>query len=309
MDKKGGRPRPASGKRFVPGAGPAVVPFELVAPGTPTEAVDLLARARPGEAVVLAGGTDLLLDLDAGRVAPRTVVSLRRLPWARLRRVGDRLEIGSTLPLRAIERDPRVATDLPGLASAIRAVGSVALRERATLGGNLARASPASDLLPILLALEARVRLVGPVGPRELPLAELLHGPRETTLTAGELIAAVDIPAARPSAYLWQRVRPSNDISQVGVAVARAPGSPGWRVALGGVYPTPLRLPSVEAILAAPSPAATAVELAAQEAALRAPFVTDKRATEAYRRRLVAALVRRAVRTLAPSAAATGAAR
>ncbi len=270
--------------------------FSLAVPRSPAEAVRLLADAPPGGAEALAGGTDLLLDIDAGRVAPSRLISLGRLPWRTLRRSGGDLVIGATLPLRDLERDPRLPRDLPGLYRAVRAVGSVALRHRATMGGNIARSSPSSDLLPILLALEARVRLVGPSGPRELPLPELLKGPRETTRVPGELIAAIVVPARRPSAYLWQRVRPSNDISQVGVAVARRERPPYWRVALGGVWPVPARLSSVEAILDSPDPGDIAVELAAQEAARCAPFVTDKRATEAYRRRLVATLLRRALR-------------
>ncbi len=273
--------------------------FSLASPRTPAAAIRLLADAPRGDVEVLAGGTDLLLDLDAGRVAPSRLIALGRLPWRTLRRSGGDLVIGATLPLADLERDPRLPRDLPGLFRAVRAVGSVALRHRATIGGNIARASPASDLLPVLLALDARVRLLGPSGARELPLPALLRGPRETSLTPGELISHVVVPVRRPSAYLWQRVRPSNDISQVGIAVARRERAPYWAVALGGVWPVPVRLPSVETILDAPVPGDAQVERAAQEAALRAPFVTDKRATETYRRRLVAILLRRAVHAVA----------
>ncbi|HEY6238086.1 MAG TPA: FAD binding domain-containing protein [Thermoplasmata archaeon] len=273
--------------------------FELVAPASVEEAIAILGTSRPGAAAALAGGTDLLLDIDDGRAQPERVVSLRRLPWRSMHWTGRSLTIGSTLPLRAVELDATVRDRLPGLWQAIRAVGGVALRHRATLGGNLARASPASDLLPILLAYDAVVELVGAGGRRSLPLDRFLLGSRRTALRADELIESATIPFAAPSEYVWQRVRPANDISQVGVAVVRAPEAPYWRVALGGVQPNVTRLPTVEKILASARPTDAAIDRAAVEAAQRAPFVTDKRATESYRRRLVHTLVRRAVRATA----------
>lgn len=275
--------------------------FSLVAPNAPEEACALLGQGADGEVVALAGGTDLLLDLDDGRARPRTVVSLRRMPWRFLRWRGTELTIGSTLPLSEVETDPRVRSRLPGLAEAVGAVGSLALRHRATLGGNVGRAAPASDLLPILLALDARVRIVAAQGTRTVPLDDLLVGSRRTGLARGELIESITVPRTVPCAYLWQRVRPANDISQVGVAVAAPARGGGWRVALGGVPPRPVRLKEAEAALASRDPTDLEVELAARYASEHAPFVTDRRATEAYRRRLVGTLVRQAVRRLRPS--------
>ena len=128
------------------------------APSTAEEAVAALAG--PGRAVALAGGTDLLPDLEDGRASADRIVSLTRLPWSTLGRPDGRLRIGSTLPMRTLERDPHLQRDLPGLYTALRSVGSVPLRHRATVGGNLARGSPASDLLPILLALDAQIDLI-----------------------------------------------------------------------------------------------------------------------------------------------------
>jgi len=275
------------------------VSFTLVAPRTPKEACRLLAAAPAGSAIALAGGTDVLLDVDDGRLTPHQLVSLRRLPWRSIRWRGDSVTIGSMAPLSEIEADPGIHSRLPGLWMAVRAVGSLALRHRATLGGNLGRASPASDLIPILLALDARVGVVGPLGSRTISVDELIEGSRAVTLTPGELIQSVTIPHGTPCAYEWQRVRPSNDISQVGVAVAAPSGGGGWRLALGGVWPRPCRLPDAEHRLVSRRPSEVETELAAQEASTRAPFVTDKRATEAYRRRLVRTLTRRAIaRTL-----------
>lgn len=271
--------------------------FQLVQPATPEEAVHLLSVAGRNQISILNGGTDLLFDVDQGRIAPKRLLSLRKLPWRYARWEGRSFIVGSTLPLRNLELDRRVRARLPGFWEAIRDVGSPALRTRATLGGNLGRCSPASDLIPILLALDARVRVVGPSGPRELPVDMVLQESRRTTLNPAELIESVVLPAAAPSAYLWQRVQPVNDISQVGVATAYVPEAPHWRVALGGIQPRARRLSEAEAMLRLPRPGQFEVELAAQEAARRAEFVTDKRATDTYRRRLVTVLVRRAIET------------
>ena len=276
--------------------------FTLVTPESPAAACRLLADEAAGSTVVLAGGTDLLLDLDAGRVSPRRVVSLRRLPWRKVTWSGGSLTIGSTAPLSDVEADVEVRHRLPGLWVAVRAVGSRALRHRATFGGNLGRASPASDLIPILLALDATVAIVGPHGRRQTPVDRLIEGPRSIGLVPGELIESVTIPRATACAYVWQRVRPSNDISQVGAAVAAPTGASGWTLALGGVWPRPCRLPDAEHCLVSRVPTETEVELAGQQASAHAPFVTDKRATEAYRRRLVRSLVRQAVRAALASA-------
>jgi len=272
--------------------------FELFAPERPEEASQLLRDQDPERVAVLAGGTDLLFDLGDGRARPARVVSLRRLPWATWAWHGPDLEIGSTLPLSRLEADRSVRERVPGLWSAVHAVGGIALRHRATLGGNLARASPASDLLPILMALNAQVRLFSIEGRREFPVDQFVKSSRKTALKPGELIESVRLPDAGPSEYLWQRVRPANDISQVGVAVAVAPTAPIWRVALGGISPRPRRIPEAEKRLPSRFPSELEIELAAQEAAQRAPFLTDKRASEAYRRRLVSVLVRRAVRAV-----------
>jgi CO/xanthine dehydrogenase FAD-binding subunit len=265
--------------------------FTLDRPESVAAALEALARG--GSAVPLAGGTDLLLDLDAGRASADRLVSLARLPWRYLRREGERLRIGSTLPLRTLERHS--ATALPGLHEALRSVGSPALRQQATLGGNIARASPASDLLPILLALEARIAIVGPAGERVVALDELLIASRRVALGPAELIESIDVPARAACAYAWQRVRPANDISQVGVAVARPDPAKGWTVALGSVLPRPRRVPSAEAALQGARPTEEERRRAAAAAAEAAPFATDRRASEAYRRRLVEVLVRRAL--------------
>jgi len=273
-----------------------MAPFELVTPSTPDEAIAELRAGGPGDTVVLAGGTDLLFDLEEGRASPKRVVSLRRLPWRTLDWNGETLTIGSTLPLRSIENDPEVRRRVPGLYDAVRGVGSVALRHQATFGGNLGRAAPASDLVPILLALDADVDLVGPKAERRLSVDEFVIASRRTKLAPGELIRSIRIPEARPSAYLWQRVRPFHDISHMAVAVAFSRHRSRWRVAVSGFPPRPILVPDAEEALQGPSPAPEEVRRAADHLAARAPIVADRRASEAYRRQLVRPLLTRAVR-------------
>ena len=274
--------------------------FRLIAPADPAALFAALATEPPGRPAILAGGTDLLLDLERGPAAPTTVVSLRRLGWDELRWEGESLFVGATTPLARIEDDPAVRTRIPGFDVAVRAVGGRALRHRATIGGNLGRASPASDLIPVLLALEARVELLGPAGRRELLVDELLVGSRRTVRRPEELIRSVRIPALR-SAYLWQRVRPANDISQIGIAAA-LDRTDRWRLAVGGVSPRPRRLPQAELALHGARPEAASIGEAVRRARAEVTFATDKRASEAYRDQLLGVLLARAVRTVAPGA-------
>ncbi len=273
----------------------AMVPFELVVPRTVEEAMAALRTTGSGSASVLAGGTDLLNDLDDQRLSPTRVVSLRRLPWRTLDWTGPQLTVGSTLPLRALEQDPEVARRFPGLVQAVRAVGSVALRHQATLGGNVVRSAPASDLVPVLLSLDAEVDLVGPKGDRRVPVDRFVRSSRRVDLAPGELVRSVRLPEARPSSYLWQRVRPANDISQVAVALAFSPAGRTWRVAVGGVSPRPVLLAEPARLLGSGAPDPAAVREAARRAGEEAPFKTDRRASEEYRRRVVRALLARAV--------------
>lgn len=271
-------------------------PFDFVAPRTVDEAIAEIRSGPPGEVAVLAGGTDLLLDLDEARLSPRKVVSLRKLPWRTLDWNGPALVIGSTLPLRALENDPELSRRLPALHQAVRAVGSVALRHRATLGGNLGRAAPASDLIPVLLTLDAEIELVGPDGVRTLPVDRFVRASRRTELGRAELIRSVRIPEGRPSAYLWQRVRPTNDISQISVAVAYSRSADQWRVAVGGVPPRPARVPEAEAALDGAHPPEAAIRRAAEALSRHPVLVSDRRASDEYRRRLGSVLLSRALR-------------
>ncbi len=273
------------------------MPFELLLPRSLEEAWTLLEQGAPGSSMAMAGGTDLLLAMDFRRFAPERVVSLSRLPLDTVEFGEREVRIGSTVPLRTIELDPRVRRALPALSEALAEVGSVQLRHRATLGGNVVRASASSDLLPPLVAMDCRLTISSRKGRRSLSLDEFVESSWRTKLQPGELVEDLRIPTPLPGAYRWQRVRPANDISQVGVAVVRHPthdgsSAPDWRIVAGGTSPRVQRLRGSESALLSPWPSEEEIAEAAQRAAQEARFATDLRAAEEYRRKLLEALVR-----------------
>jgi carbon-monoxide dehydrogenase medium subunit len=183
-------------------------------------------------------------------------------------------------------------------------MGSPAIRNLATVGGNLCNGSPAADLPPVLLALDAEVGIAGPDGERRLPLEAFFRGPGHTALRAGELLTWVEFPRQRPPwpiRYERLDVRRAMDIAIAGAALSirRDGGGIGEaRVALGAVAPTPLRAREAEAVLVAEGLTAAAIERAAELAMATARPISDIRATAEYRWEMVGTLVRRGLQAL-----------
>ena len=149
--------------------------------------------------------------------------------------------------------------------------------------------------------LDAEVGLVGPRGDRWLSVDRFVRASRRTALEPDELIRSVRVREPRPSAYLWQRVRPANDISQIAAAAAYTPTAQAWSVAVGGVSPRPLLLPRAAHLLGPGVPSPDALHAAAETAKEEVANVGDRRASEEYRRRLIGTLVERTVRAAWPS--------
>jgi CO/xanthine dehydrogenase FAD-binding subunit len=192
-----------------------------------------------------------------------------------------------------------VGAEYPVLPFTARYMGSPAIRNLATVGGNLCNASPAADLPPVLLALDAEVGLAGPAGERRLALAGFFRGPGQTVLRPGELLAWIEVPRKHRGwdvRYERLDVRRAMDIAIAGVALALHRGGGRVRearVALAAVAPTPLRVPAAEAALREAGLTPAGIEAAAALAATAARPISDVRATAEYRRDMVAALVRR----------------
>lgn len=256
------------------------------------------------ELVPAAGCTDLMVrGPEAFREMSR-VIDLLGIPELRgIREADGGLEIGATTTFAKIHRSAAVRTAFPALAAAAALVGGWQIQNRATLGGNIANASPAGDSLPVLLALDAVVRAAGPRGVREIPYGEFHTGYRKTALEKGEIVASVRLPYLPDgSVQAFRKVgtREAQAISKVVVAMAgRAEGGRvvDLRLAAGSVAPVPVRLRAAEDA-ARGIPPAEAAERAGREAAREVTPIDDVRSTADYRRFALERVVRRLVLAL-----------
>jgi CO/xanthine dehydrogenase FAD-binding subunit len=275
-------------------------PFTYARPASLAEAVALLERHGP-DARLLAGGTDLLIRLRDGSLAPTAVIDLKRIAELRpgIREVGGRLTIGATTVMTDIAEDPRVLRLFRALADAAAVVGSIQIRNRATLGGNICNASPAADTAPALLVYDAVVVAVGPAGTRRLPIDEFFVRSGQTTLARGELVTAIDLPlpARRMgSVHLRRTRRRGHDLASVtlccGVDEAGV-----TRLAYGSVGPRPVLAVDASGILADPAaPAPAKAAILDRAFADASPSPRSMRASPEYRLAMLRVLGARAVR-------------
>jgi carbon-monoxide dehydrogenase medium subunit len=277
-------------------------PFSHHTPPDLETALQLLSDLGP-RAVVLAGGTDLLLKLREGTLQPENVVSLRQVSeLSGTREDKDGLRIGATTPLREIIRSPLLRRQHPCLVHAASLIGSVQVRSLATIGGNLCNAAPSADMAPPLLALDAEALLVSAKGERQLPLQDFFRGPGEDALQAGELLREIILPPPEgETIYLKHSQRAFMDIAMVGVALRLHTNGKtvvAARVALGAVAPTPLRATTAEQELEGQTPSEDRFTRAAALAAEACTPIDDVRAPAWYRRRIVEVLTRRGLTAL-----------
>jgi CO/xanthine dehydrogenase FAD-binding subunit len=268
-----------------------------LAPASLEEALELRAE-HPG-ALPIAGGTDVLVALNAG-VRHDGYLDLSRVPelldW---HRVDDVVVLGAGVTYTRVIAE--LAGQLPGLAQASRTVGSAQIRNRGTVGGNLATASPAGDALPPLVAAGARVDLASRSRRRTLPVAEFLQGPKRSALGADELIVGVRIPAAGgPQVFSKIGARNAMVIAVASLALDLDVLRRRVGVALGSVGPTTIDAPEAAAFAAGLAiwerqPEASEADEFGRLAALAARPISDHRGSEAYRRHAVAVMARRAL--------------
>lgn len=276
--------------------------FEYFRPTSLPEAVSFLDGHR-GECKVLAGGTDLLVRLKRWQIDPRYVVNLKGVAGlAGIEVLSDGgLRIGALTTLSEVASSPLVKGDFGAVVQAASKIGSVQVRNLATIGGNLCNAAPSADMAPSLIGLGARAVLNGTGGERTIPLEEFFVGPGETALKADDLLTYVIVPRPAPGSvclYWKQGGRRAMDIAIVGVAVALRPfvnTCRDVRIVLGAVAPAPMRARSAEAYLEGKTPSDEVGREAGRLASEEARPISDVRASEYYRRRLVAVLVRRQI--------------
>lgn len=271
------------------------------APTSMEDAVALLA-AESGIAKVLAGGTDLLVQLRSGRLEPDLVIDIKRIDGLRdiVAEEGG-FRIGAAVSGAEMNEHEGLTALWPGVVEAAGLIGSTQVQGRATISGNLCNASPAADSVPAMVAAGALARVIGPEGTRDIPVLEVAAGPGKTNLKKGELVHSIFLPA-RPKgasdAYLRFIPRTEMDIAVVGAAVSLELASDGSvsaaRVSLGAVAPTVLLVEeAAQALIGSKLEEAAQEKLAAAASAACKP-IDDKRGTVEYRTKVAGVLARRA---------------
>ncbi|HEX6946177.1 MAG TPA: FAD binding domain-containing protein [Acidimicrobiia bacterium] len=252
----------------------------------PTTLDEALAAAADG-ATPLAGGTDLMVEVNFGRRRPETVVGLRRV--AELKE-WDGNRVGSGVNWRRVEREGPKA-----YAQAARTVGSPQIRNAGTIGGNLGTASPAGDGHPFLAAVDASIEIASTSGRRLVPWSDFFTGPKQNCLQPGELVTAVVLPERLPERHEFGKVGVRNAMVIATVCCVVTRDHDGrTTVALGSVGPTPLRVPAAEEMISAePSPSEAALAEFARLVSEGVRPITDHRSTEEYRRHAAGVLARR----------------
>ena len=275
--------------------------FDYAAPSSLAEAIHLLSthpRARP-----LAGGTDLLGQLRWGGKETDLVVNVKHL--SELNQItydpAGGLTLGAAVPCSQIHGNQAIRQFYPALTEVASLIGGIQIQNRASLGGNLCNAAPSADSIPILIALQATCRIVGPSGARGIEMENFCTAPGRTVLQAGELLVSFHVPP--PQAHFaarYLRFTPRNEmdiaVAGAGVAVVIENGIfRSARIALAAVAPTPLFVREVGDWLAGKPVNAESVNAAAEMARTAAKPITDLRGTAEFRRHLCAVLTRRAL--------------
>ncbi|HEX2222278.1 MAG TPA: xanthine dehydrogenase family protein subunit M [Candidatus Limnocylindria bacterium] len=271
--------------------------FEYARPTRLDEAVGLLVAA-PGARPLL-GGTDLIVGLRKGRLRPPLVVDLKRV--AELDRdISERdgmLRVGAAAVMTQVARDARVRRHFPALVEAALTVGSIQIRNRATLAGNLCNASPAADTAPPLLVYGARVEVAGRAGRRVVPVEELFVGPGRTSLAPGELVTAVELPLPNePLGAAFGRLtrRRGVDLATINLCCSVSAGGV-TRFAYGAAGPRPFLVADTSGTLADASRDEGEQERLLGELTSRATPISNVRASREYREAMLVVLSRRAL--------------
>ncbi len=276
-------------------------PFDYAAPRSVAEAIRLLG-SNPG-AQVLAGGTDLLVQLRSGRKAADLVIDVKRIPELNDIRYDPAggLTLGACVPCYRIYKDRTASRFYPALVEVASLIGGIQIQGRASIGGNLCNAAPSADAVPVLIALRATCHIAGAAGSREIEVEKFCTGPGRTVLQQGELLISLRLPPPEPhSGACYLRFIPRNEMD---IAVAGAGASVvlddgrfrAARIALAAVAPVPLYVPEAGEWLSGKPVNAENIHRAAEIAQAAAKPITDMRGTAEYRRHLCAVLTRRAL--------------
>ena len=277
-----------------------MTPFELAEPKTLKDAVALLDADDPTVRPI-AGGTALMLMMKAGVFRPSKLVSLGAVrELISINAANGELKVGAMTPLVALERSDAVKKHAPVITKTLRTLSNIRVRNVATVGGSLAHGDPHMDLPPVLIALGARVTVVGKSGERTIPVEDLISGYYETVLKKDELISTLIVPAqdGRRSAYLKVTTRAVHDWPALGVAVSVAADGNAIREALivvSAATEKAGRMPGAEQAARGAADDA-GFRRAGEAAAEEAELITDAQGSAAYKKELVRVYVARALR-------------
>ncbi len=279
-----------------------MIPFDLAEPKSLADAIKLLD---PDDATVrpIAGGTALMLMMKAGVFRPAKLVSLRKIEskYSGIAASGDVLRIGAMTTLSTVERSAEVRKAAPVITRTMTTLSNVRVRNVATVGGALAHGDPHMDLPPVLIALGAKITIVGPKGERSLALEDLFSGYYETVLEKNELISEVHVPSqgSKKAAYMKVTTGSADDWPAVGIAVtleSDGKAIKSARVVVSAATTKATRMKSAEAALAGATIDDKVLARAGDAAAEEADILPDVRGSVPYKRELVRVYVRRAVR-------------
>lgn len=279
--------------------------FEFHEPSTLEEALQLLSELG-GNAKVLAGGTDLLVRMKRKVDKPHHVISIARVPSfdAVIPRNGHGVTVGSAVTAATLSRHELLMDRFTPLAIAAGKLGAPMIRNRATIGGNLANARPAADLPPPCMVLGATLKLKSLSGERDVPVVDFFRGPGETVMEPHELLVSINMETPPPwsgGSYIKLGSRKALEISMVNVAVLitlQEPNGPisDARIALGAVAPTPVRAYAAEELLIGEKPSADLFQSAGEVGVGMCSPITDHRGTMEYRCLMIEVLTRRALK-------------
>jgi carbon-monoxide dehydrogenase medium subunit len=264
------------------------------------EAVAAMVAAN-GTGRILAGGTDLLVQMRAGVVSPGVIVDIKNIAeMMAISESGGAFRVGAAVSGAVLAEHPKFGKVWPGVLEAVNLIGSTQIQGRASAGGNLCNASPAADSVPAMVAAGAVATVQGPKGRRDVPVEKIHAGPGRTTLERGEIVVSFTLPA-RPAgsgdAYLRLIPRTEMDIAVVGCGVSLTLDKgtcTAARVSLGAVAPTVLLVEAAGKALVGSKLDAKAVEAAAAACRAACKPIDDKRGTIAYRTKIAGVLCKRA---------------
>lgn len=281
--------------------------FEYLLPATIEEAVSMLSRY-DGKAKVIAGGTDLVVQMRAKVLKPKYVVDITGISGLDYINYDEKLglRVGALTTIRSLETSPLLQQKYPIISQAASQLGSVQIRNVGTLGGNLCNAAPSADTAPALIGLSTSAKIIGSDGERVVPLERFFTGPGSTVIKSTELLVEIQVPvllANTKGIYVKHSVRGTIDLAIIGVAVVITMDSESKvcqdiKIVLGAVAPTPMRSHKAEEFIRGKVVDNGLITRSSQAASEEARAISDVRASAEYRKEMVKVFTQRALRAV-----------